>query len=62
MALKPTQDLSSFKVYSEDKELPGTFNIISIIVERSINRVPGSRELLCAMVILQLNIQMQQHR
>ena len=43
MASQPTQDLSAYKVYSEDKELPGTFNILSIVVERSINRVPVAR-------------------
>jgi Rhs element Vgr protein len=40
---QPTQDLSSFKVYSEGNELPGTFNILSVMVERSINKVPIAR-------------------
>ena len=46
MASQPTKDLSSFKVYSEGTQLPGTFNIIAIVIDRCINRIPWARLIL----------------
>lgn len=43
MAAEPTKDLSSYKVYSEGNQLPGTFNIVSMVIDRSINRIPVAR-------------------
>ncbi|MBL7731672.1 MAG: type VI secretion system tip protein VgrG [Chitinophagaceae bacterium] len=43
MPAQPTQDLSSFKVFSDGTELPGTFNIISVMVDKGINKVPVAR-------------------
>jgi Rhs element Vgr protein len=46
MPSQPTTDLSTHKVYSEGNELPGTFQIVSIVVDRSINKIPLARIIL----------------
>ena len=38
-----TKDLSTFKIYSEDSQLPGKLTIVSIVVNRSINKIPSAR-------------------
>ncbi|RAW01592.1 type VI secretion system tip protein VgrG [Pseudochryseolinea flava] len=43
MQTQQTKDLSTHKVYSDGTELPGTLQIISIVVEQTINRVPVAR-------------------
>ncbi len=36
-------DLPTFAVFSEDKELPGSFNIVSIVVSKATGRIPKAR-------------------
>lgn len=43
MPAQPTSDLSTHKIYSGGNELPGTFQVVSIVVDRSINRIPLAR-------------------
>jgi len=38
-----TQDLSTYKVSSDGNELSGTTNLVSVVVEKSINRIPFAR-------------------
>jgi len=43
---QPSQDLSTYKVYSGGNEMPSTINLISIVVDKSIGRVPFARLIL----------------
>lgn len=43
MPAQQTQDLSTHKIYSEGSEVPGTFQVVSVVVDRSINKIPLAR-------------------
>lgn len=46
MAENVTRDLSTHKIFSDGNELPGTFTVMSVIVSRSINKIPTARIIL----------------
>jgi Rhs element Vgr protein len=41
-----TKDLSTFKIYSDGNVIPGGFQVISVVVERSVNKIPFARIIL----------------
>jgi Rhs element Vgr protein len=46
MPAQQSKDLSTFKIYSDGTELPGTFNVVAALVDRCINRIPFARIIL----------------
>jgi Rhs element Vgr protein len=46
MATALTKDLSTFKIFLDGEVLPGTLQVVSVVTERSINKVPLARIIL----------------
>lgn len=46
MAAQITKDLSTYKIFLNGSVLPGTMQVVSVIVERSINKIPLARIIL----------------
>jgi Rhs element Vgr protein len=46
MAQQVTQDLSTHKIFVDGNALPGTLQVVSIVVDRSINKIPVARIIL----------------
>jgi hypothetical protein len=46
MAAQVTQDLSTHKIFLDGALLPGTLQVVSVVVDRSINKIPLARIIL----------------